>query len=112
MPSKGTVDYDLSHDAWINVDGKRCYVQRTVLFGGKTRPDAISFPHKYMHKLPCLVQINQRYASGELMYPDLYILRKQMVITKEKREIQAGKCDGYIIPINELEFSDVETNRR
>jgi len=103
MPGKGTIEHNLSQEAWIDINGADCYVQRTILFGGKNRPGAISFPHKYMHKLPCFVQIKQRYKSGELMFPNLYVLRKPMVITKTRQLIQAGKCEGYVIPITELE---------
>lgn len=103
MPDKGTKDYDLQHEAWIEVDGRLCYIQRTILF----QPDSISFPEKYRSKLPCLVKIEQRYKrgphKGELMYPDLYELRDHHIMTKNLRPIQKKKCDGWVIPIQELE---------
>jgi hypothetical protein len=102
MPDKGTKDSDLSHEAWIEVDGRLCYVQRTVLF----KPDSISFPEKYRNKIPCLVTIEQRYQKGEhkgeKMFPDLYELREHMILDKKLRLIQKRKCDGWVVPISEL----------
>ena len=102
-PVKGTVNYDLSHDAWKMVDGNRCYKQRTILF----RPDSISFPRKYRSNLPCIIRIAQRYErgdkEGELMYPDLYVLRDHMIMTKKLKWIQKGKCRGWVVTIDELE---------
>jgi hypothetical protein len=107
MPDEGTVDHDFSHDAWLEVDGNHMYVQRTILYS----PDSISFPEKYRRNLPCVIQIRATIKrgenKGELMYPDLYVLRDHMLLTKElkkgKKGIQKGKVDGRIIPIQELE---------
>lgn len=117
MPDKGVVntakgckDHDLSQDAWKIVSGQRCYIQRTIMFA----PDSISFPHKYLDKLPCLVRIEQRYKrganKGKKMYPDLYVLSKPVVLSEPLRiakngrgGIQKSKCDGYVIPIKNLQ---------
>ncbi len=107
MPGKGTKSDDYSHNAWVTVNGKPCYVQRTILF----QPDSISFPEKYRNKLPCLVKIEQEYKrgphKGEPMYPDLYMLREHNILTKNLQLIQRRKCDGWVIPINELEKARV-----
>ena len=103
MPDKGTVDRDYSQDAWLTVNGNDCYIQRTIMF----RPDSITFPKKYRHKLPCLVEIKQKFKrgeqKGELLYPDLYILRRHMLLTKAEHKIQRKKVTGYIVPIQELD---------
>jgi len=106
-PCKGEVGYDLSHKAWTEIDGNRVYVQRTILYS----PDSISFPEKYRRNLPCVIQIKaiikRGEKKGELMYPDLYVLRDHMLLTEElktgKKGIQKGKVDGRIIPIQKLE---------
>jgi hypothetical protein len=110
MPGKGTKDGDYSRKAWKVIDGRTCYIQRTIMF----RPDSISYPHKYLDKLPCIVKIEQKHKigpnKGKLMYPDLYMLSKPVVLTHRLRVvrpdgkggIQASKCDGYVIPIHEL----------
>ena len=101
--AKGCKDHDLSQEAWVTVDGKSCYVQRTILF----KPDSISYPEVYLSKLPCLVTIEQEYGkgphAGEKMYPDLYVLKKYMILNKKLKPIQKRKCDGWIIPIRELQ---------
>lgn len=103
MPDKGTVNYDFGQEAWVVVNKYDCYVQRTIMF----RPDSITFPKKYRHKLPCIVKIEQKFKrgpeKGERMYPDLYILRKHMLLNKTEQKIQRKKCDGYIVPIMELD---------
>jgi hypothetical protein len=103
MPGKGTKDFDVSHKAWKKINGKPCYIQRTILF----QPDSISFPEKYKWRLPCLVRIEQEYKrgahKGERMYPDLYMLREHNILNKKLQLIQRRKCDGWVIPINELE---------
>lgn len=101
-PGKGTVDYDLNHEAWKTIWDNRCYIQRKIL-----KPNSITYPFKYLCNLPCIIKIEDRFEKGEnkgkLMYPALYVLREHMILNKERRHIQAKKCDGYIIKIRELE---------
>lgn len=108
MPGEGTIEANFDHEAWFEYDGHPLYVQRTILF----QPDSVSFPKKYRSNLPCFIQIDQRFKRGEekgkLMYPDLYMLREHHILTKKLQKIQARKCEGWVIPIRQLEHHPVD----
>ena len=104
MPGKGTLDR--SEEVWFTRDGNRLYIQHKIF-----RPASISFPKKYRHKLPCIIKIEEKYKKGDkkgrYIIPDLFVLRDHMLLNKEllegRKGIQGGKCDGWIVPIEELE---------
>ena len=105
MGGKGT--RDRNEEVWfVTVNGNRLYVQHKIF-----RPASISFPKKYRHKLPCLIKIEERHKTGDkkgkFIISELFVLRDHMLLNKEllegRKGIQAGKCDGWIIPIEDLE---------
>ena len=103
MPGQGTLDR--TEESWFTINGNRCYVNHKIY-----HPKSISFPKKYRNKLPCIIKIEEQYMKGgkkgKFIIPELFVLRDHMLLNKVllegKKGIQAGKCDGWVIPIEDL----------